>query len=184
MQQQFTYPGQLLEWVKEELPEPCMVHCIALPCRGTFMQVQQLVQQVHPGMEVVGSNYPVTATRALAAQALVVAQMALLAVVFLGDQAFQALGIAPPAVYDKVKQNKFGAAMAVWFLGNMLHSSLTTTGAFEVFYNGQLVSDVGSGDVQTAGWGCFREAFGSGHADGCVLLGSCEHIACSCHNFE
>lgn len=103
------------------------------------MQVQQLVQQVHPGMEVVGSNYPVTATRALAAQALVVVQMALLALVFLGDQAFQALGVAPPAVYDKVKQNKFGAAMAVWFLGNMLHSSLTTTGAFEVFYNGQLL---------------------------------------------
>jgi hypothetical protein len=29
--------------------------------------------------------------------------------------------------------------MGAWFMGNMIHNSLTSTGAFEVFYDGQLV---------------------------------------------
>lgn len=57
----------------------------------------------------------------------------------LGDQIFAALGVPPPELYNQVKEKKLAMAMAVWFLGNMLHNSLTSTGAFEVFYDGQQV---------------------------------------------
>ncbi len=54
---------------------------------------------------------------------------------------------SPPAVvmrhlllYVPAPTTKHFAGMAAFFFGNMAQSSLTQTGAFEVFYNGALVS--------------------------------------------
>lgn len=105
------------------------------------MQAQQLLQQQYPGMEVVGSTYPVPALKQTLAQLISGLQMALLGLIFFGPKIFETLGYPePPALYNRVAQNKFGAAMMVWLLGGMLYNQLMSTGAFEIFYNGKLVS--------------------------------------------
>eukprot|EP00877_Chromochloris_zofingiensis_P002726 jgi/Chrzof1/12454/Cz06g34360.t1 len=104
------------------------------------MQAQQLLQQQYPGMEVVGSTYPVPALKQTLAQLISGLQMALLGLIFFGPKIFETLGYPePPALYNRVAQNKFGAAMMVWLLGGMLYNQLMSTGAFEIFYNGKLI---------------------------------------------
>jgi hypothetical protein len=41
---------------------------------------------------------------------------------------------------DSVAANRFGTGVGVWFVGNMLTNQLISTGAFEVYYDGRLVS--------------------------------------------
>lgn len=106
------------------------------------MQVKQLLEQQYPGMEVVGSNYPVTALKQAAAQAVSMAQMGGFAMVIFGEKAFETLGMPVPQFYiQNVAQNRFGAGVAVWFLGNFVQNQLVSTGAFEVYYDGNLVSN-------------------------------------------
>ncbi len=62
------------------------------------------------------------------------------AMVFAGDKVFQYLNVAPPAWYTQnVATNRFGYAMGVWFFGNTIVTNLQNTGAFEVYFDGQLV---------------------------------------------
>mmetsp|Transcript_16657 Transcript_16657/g.28593 ORF Transcript_16657/g.28593 Transcript_16657/m.28593 type:complete len:98 (+) Transcript_16657:422-715(+) len=50
------------------------------------------------------------------------------------------LAVPPPAWYVQyIATNRFGAAMGTWFVGNMIQNALTSTGAFEVYANDQLV---------------------------------------------
>jgi hypothetical protein len=59
---------------------------------------------------------------------------------FAGDKIFPILGMDAPAVYEQsVAQNKFGYGMGIWFLGNAINNSLMSTGAFEIYYDGNLV---------------------------------------------
>jgi hypothetical protein len=39
-----------------------------------------------------------------------------------------------------IASNRFGAGVGVWFVGNMVSNQLISTGAFEVHYDGRLVS--------------------------------------------
>ena len=79
-------------------------------------------------------------SQAALSQGIFVAQMAVIAVMLLGDRLFEFLAVPPPALYQQYKDNRFAIIMACWFLGNMVHNSLTATGAFEVFYDGSQVS--------------------------------------------
>ena len=78
--------------------------------------------------------------QAALSQLVFYAQMAVIAVMLLGDKLFEFLAVAPPELYQQVKEKRFAIIMACWFLGNMVHNSLTATGAFEVFYDGSQVS--------------------------------------------
>lgn len=80
-----------------------------------------------------------TVTQAAVAQMVFIAQLALIAVMLLGRSIFAALGVPVPTLYEQWEDKKMAVIMAAWFLGNMLHNSLTSTGAFEVFYDGQQV---------------------------------------------
>ena len=57
-----------------------------------------------------------------------------------GDQIFAKMGIQPPAIYTTVKNNKMVAGAMVYFAGNFLKSFITSTKAFEIFINNELVS--------------------------------------------
>ena len=110
--------------------------------RGAFVQVANALQQALPGVEVIGSTYPLSRTQALAAQAVGVAQLGALAAIFAGDQIFAALGAGPPppAWLARLTANKPTAALGAWLGGNMLTSAVTGTGAFEIYFDGDLVS--------------------------------------------
>lgn len=103
------------------------------------MQVQNLISREFPGVEVVPSHYPVAPANLALGKLAGYTQMGLLALTFAGDKIFPWLGMEPPEFYASVQQNKFGYAMAVWFIGNAVHNSLMSTGAFEIFHDGDLV---------------------------------------------
>lgn len=42
-----------------------------------------------------------------------------------------------PAWLKPLQENKLQSAMFIWFMGNMIQQNLATTGAFEVFFDGQ-----------------------------------------------
>ena len=81
-------------------------------------------------------------------RALQAAQYSLLAVCVFGDQIFRFLGVAAPQLYvQNVVPNRFGAVMGIWFVGNMMINTLQQTGAFEVYFDGQLVRGWGGEGV-------------------------------------
>jgi hypothetical protein len=47
---------------------------------------------------------------------------------------------APCRYQANVAANRFGAGIGVWLVGNMVSNQLISTGAFEVYFDGQLVS--------------------------------------------
>ncbi|KAF8065738.1 SelT-like protein [Scenedesmus sp. PABB004] len=105
------------------------------------MQVKQLLEQRYPGMQVVGSVFPVPRVKAGAAQVVGAAQMAAFVGIAAGERLFEALGrAAPPAWYAAhVAPNKLGVGVGVWFAGNVVQNALLSTGAFEVYFDGSLV---------------------------------------------
>lgn len=98
------------------------------------------VQQRYPGVEVVGTQYPVPEWKLQVARVLGFTQMSSLAVVLMGEKAFQFFGVPTPAWYtNNIAPNKMGWAMGIWFMGNMAQGALTQTNAFEIYANGELV---------------------------------------------
>ena len=79
------------------------------------------------------------------ARAVTVAQFAVVGVMAFGDQLFPYLGVDPPALYLANRERRVGVCLGAWLLGNAAHNALTATGAFEVFYDGQLVRCGASG---------------------------------------
>ena len=68
------------------------------------------------------------------------AQLGAISVAVAGEQLAGALGIAVPAQYFQVlREKRMVIIMGAWFLGNTISNGLTSTGAFEVFADGQLV---------------------------------------------
>jgi selT/selW/selH-like putative selenoprotein len=108
--------------------------------RGAFNQVQQLVAQRYPHIEVIGSTYPIPPLNAALAEAATIARSAVLALALAGDAVLNFLNMRVPQLYvDNVAPNRFGWCIGAWFLGNMLNNQLTGTGAFEIFADEKLV---------------------------------------------
>mmetsp|Transcript_2603 Transcript_2603/g.2668 ORF Transcript_2603/g.2668 Transcript_2603/m.2668 type:complete len:103 (-) Transcript_2603:104-412(-) len=49
-------------------------------------------------------------------------------------------GIIPEQVFETLERKKWGAAMMTFFIGNLLSGNISSTGAFEIFLNGKLIS--------------------------------------------
>jgi hypothetical protein len=90
---------------------------------------------------------PAAPLQEMLASAVSILQLAALALVFAGDALLPALGLPHPDMLRRAAENKFGTCMAVWFIGNMLSSTLLTTNAFEIYANGELV-----GGTARPGW--------------------------------
>lgn len=67
------------------------------------------------------------------------------------EQLLHVLGVpASPAFLASLRDKRFGIIAGAWFLGNMVSNSLTSTGAFEVYYDGRLVySKLQNGQLPT-----------------------------------
>lgn len=95
--------------------------------------------QSFPGLEVLGSTYPVPRYKEWLSNMVGAVQLAGLLFVILGERLFRALNIPTPEFYGQIAQSKFAACMGVWFIGNLLRNNLVSTGAFEVYFDGNLI---------------------------------------------
>lgn len=107
--------------------------------RGTAVNMKNMLEASFPGIEVILSNYPPAFPKRLASKAVPVAQVGLVAIIVAGEHIFPRLGMVPPPWYYSLRTNRFGALASTWLLGNFLQSSLQSSGAFEVYCNGELV---------------------------------------------
>ncbi|KAJ7959831.1 SelT-like protein [Quillaja saponaria] len=114
--------------------------CSSCSYRGTAVTMKNMLENAFPGIDVALANYPPSMPKRLLSKAVPVLQIGVIGIVVAGEQIFPMLGfIAPPPWYYSLRANKFGTIASVWLLGNSLQSFLQSSGAFEVYFNGELV---------------------------------------------
>ena len=102
--------------------------------------MRNLILQRFPGTEVIGSNFPPSAFAVAASKAVNVGTFAAMGLTHFGDRLCLALGArATPAFVANLQSNKMGSTMGAWFVGNTVSQNLLNTGAFEVFYDGEVI---------------------------------------------
>lgn len=65
--------------------------------------------------------------------------MGVMGMMLAGDQMWRWMSLPPPALYLQMKENRFMVIMASMFIGNIISQSLSSTKAFEVYFNGRTV---------------------------------------------
>lgn len=117
--------------------DDCVV-CVV--CRGTAVTMKNMLEIAFPGTEVILANYPPTLPKRLLSKLVPVVQIGVIGVVVAGEHIFPMLGfVAPPPWYYNLRANRFGTIASTWLLGNALQSFLQSSGAFEIYFNGELV---------------------------------------------
>ncbi|XP_002963506.2 selT-like protein [Selaginella moellendorffii] len=114
--------------------------CTSCSFKNQAMQTKTMLETLVPGTVVVLSNYPPPFHKRMLSKIVPAIQFGGIGVALAGEQIFPMLGYAaPPAWYNTFRQNKFGAVASCWLIGNFLQNALLGTGAFEVYYDGDLV---------------------------------------------
>lgn len=99
-----------------------------------------LINERYGGMKVIGTNYPVPPPKVMMARVVIALLFLGILTALMGEKVCNWFGITnQPEMMKTMAQNKLASCMFIWFIGNLLTSSLTSTGAFEISYNGQMV---------------------------------------------
>jgi len=104
----------------------------------TFQQLQTNLTAIYPHIVVSGSEYPLKPMNAILGKVLSYGQYGVMILMFAGDFIFAQLKMAPPAIFNKMKEKRMMVIMVVMLLGNTLHGAVTSSGAYEVFFDGNL----------------------------------------------
>ncbi|CAD6229246.1 unnamed protein product [Miscanthus lutarioriparius] len=113
--------------------------CASFSYRGTAMTMKRVLETSFPGIHVVLENYPPPFPKRALGKAVPLLQFGAMATLMAGDQIFPRFGMVPPPWYYSLRANRFGTMASIWLFGNFAHSFLQSSGAFEVYCNGQLV---------------------------------------------
>jgi thioredoxin reductase-like selenoprotein T len=103
------------------------------------MTMKRMLETSFPGIHVVLENYPPPFPKRALSKAVPLLQFGAMATLMAGDQIFPRFGMVPPPWYYSLRANRFGTMASIWLFGNFAHSFLQSSGAFEVYCNGQLV---------------------------------------------
>ncbi|KAK6943136.1 Selenoprotein, Rdx-type [Dillenia turbinata] len=114
--------------------------CSSCSYRGTAMNMKNMLEAQFPGVNVILANYPPTLPKRLLSKVIPVVQVGVIGIVVAGEHIFPRLGfMTPPPWYFSLRANRFGTISTTWLLGNVVQSFLQSSGAFEVFCNGEMV---------------------------------------------
>ncbi|KAJ6822693.1 selT-like protein [Iris pallida] len=113
--------------------------CASCSYRGTAVTMKKMLEASFPGIDVILSNHPPTLPKRLLSKLVPVFQFGVMGMVMAGEHIFPRLGMAPPPWYFSLRANRFGAMATTWLVGNFAQSFLQSSGAFEVYCNGDLV---------------------------------------------
>lgn len=86
-----------------------------------------------------GDEYPAPLTNQYISSFVGVFQMGLIAFMFIGPTIFQKMEMETPAFVQQLQEKKFMVIMAAFILGNMIRTQLLATGAFEIYFDDELV---------------------------------------------
>jgi thioredoxin reductase-like selenoprotein T len=88
---------------------------------------------------MLGEEYPAPPFNQYLAQLTTVAQFAMMALLMFGQTIFQKLEMQTPQIITQLQENKFVVIMMSFFLCNMIKNQLLATGAFEIYFDDELV---------------------------------------------
>ncbi|GAB4847513.1 hypothetical protein Ancab_026572 [Ancistrocladus abbreviatus] len=110
-----------------------------VPTKVPAIAMKNMLENQFPGINIMLSNYPPSPPKRLLGKLAPVVQVGAIALIVAGDQIFPKLGIWPPPWYYTLRANRFGTISAIWLFGNFVQSFLQSSGAFEVYVDGELV---------------------------------------------
>jgi len=90
-------------------------------------------------MLVTGEEYPVSASNQFLSTIATVVQMSILAFIFFGQTILDKMGIQAHPIMNQIQEKKFFISIAVFILGNMIRNGLLSSGAFEIYFDDELV---------------------------------------------
>ncbi|KAL5994977.1 hypothetical protein ACLOJK_025034 [Asimina triloba] len=123
------------------LPRTSSTNPLISPLRGTAVTMKKMLETSFPGVEVVLTNHPPRLPKRLLSKVVPAVQFGVIAIVMAGEHIFPRLGfIAPPPWYFSLRANRFGTIASTWLLGNVFQNFLQSSGAFEVYFDGELLS--------------------------------------------
>ena len=108
--------------------------------RNYFMQVKSFVENKYSDepWNISGDNYPPSELSVVISNVTNFLWIAGIAFLIVGKQFFQGLGIQEPDIVKKMQENKIMIFVALFMMNNFGASQLAT-GAFEVYYNDELI---------------------------------------------
>ncbi|KAF6990574.1 hypothetical protein CFC21_007743, partial [Triticum aestivum] len=113
--------------------------CASCSYKGNAMTMKRMLETSFPGINVFLHNYPPAFPKRVLSKIMPVIQVGAIATIMAGDQIFPKLGITPPPLFYSLRANRFGTMATIWLIGNFAQSFLQSSGAFEVYCNGDLV---------------------------------------------
>ncbi|XP_004506770.1 selT-like protein [Cicer arietinum] len=113
--------------------------CTSCSYKGTAVTVKNMLESLFPGINVVLANYPPPLPKRVLSKVIPVVQTGVIIALTAGDQIFPRLGVTPPPLYYSLRANKFRSIASTWLLANFAQSFLQSSGAFEVYCNGELI---------------------------------------------
>ncbi|XP_027337866.1 selT-like protein isoform X2 [Abrus precatorius] len=113
--------------------------CTSCSYKGNAVTVKNMLESAFPGINVILANYPPPLPKRILSKVIPVVQTGFIIAIVSGEQIFPRLGITPPSWYYSLRANKFRSIASTWLLANFLQSFLQSSGAFEVYCNGELV---------------------------------------------
>lgn len=102
------------------------------------MELQHALRLAIPNLQSHGMNHPPSEQNQLIAQLVGYAQMAGFGLLFFGGLLFQALKMEEPQLVKWMGQNKMNSFCLIFMMG-FISTQLMATGAFEVYYNGNVI---------------------------------------------
>lgn len=85
-----------------------------------------------------GDNFPPPTWAVYLSQFTGILQVVGMGFMLFGDSIWESMGVGEPEWYGLVKDNKMQAFMLIFMVNSMANSQLST-GAFEIYYNDELV---------------------------------------------
>ena len=113
------------------------------------MEIQQIMEKNFKNVIVKGEEYPLHFIRKILSYLVTITQISVFTTMILGESIKPFLiNIIPNYLIDWIIENKLLSLIISFFAGNILQSSISNTGAFEIFYNGnQIWSKLQTGNV-------------------------------------
>ena len=117
-----------------------VLYCIQWSYRSTYDNIAKYVESKNPSVIVTGDEYPASELNQILGQVCSFLQFGLIAVIMIGpDVVCQKLGVQTPDILLQMGEKKFMVCMISFLIGNMVKSNLLSTGAFEIYFDDELV---------------------------------------------
>ncbi|KAI6173661.1 putative effector protein [Aphelenchoides besseyi] len=131
-----------------DMPPIRFAYCVSCGYRNAFEQFSNVIREKYPTVQIEGSNYSPGPAKAILAQVLGFAKIALIIAIVFERNPFTILGMQTPSVYNWMLTNKLSACLMLFMFSNSLESMLMSTGAFEIYIgNERIWSKLESGRV-------------------------------------